>query len=589
MTRVPFTFVLLFAAAACADDYVLGPDSQPHPGVPHGAMEHFTWTSPRIFPGSVRDYWVYVPAQYDARKPACIMVFQDGSGYAKEDGSWRVPIVFDNLINSGAMPVTIGVFINPGVLPGAGGDEPARFNRSYEYDSVDDRYTRFLTEEILPEVAKKWNISADPNDHAIAGISSGGIAAFTSAMLRPDAFRRVLSFVGSFTDLRGGNVWPDLVRKLEPAPVRIFLQDGNHDLDIFAGSWWMANQDLASALQYAGYDYKFVTGTEGHNGKHGASILPDALRWLWRDWPKSIALAPPAASASGDPHAGFGNVQKIIDPGAGWELVGAGYGFTEGPAVDADGNVFFVDVAKSRVYRVDAQTGKVALFREDAGGTSGLMFDAGERLYAAQNGRRRVVAWSPDGAEKILAEDVGSNDLAVTSRGEIWFTDPAAKKVWFIDSTGNRRAAFEGLNFFNGVRLSPDERMLFVADSSTRWVWSFQIQPGGSLVNGEPFCRLELPLTDDGKAVNAWADGMVFDTDGDLFVATKSGIQIVDQVGRVTGVLRLPPGGAPSNVVLGGPRLDTLYVTAVDKVFRRRVRRQGYLPWKPLKLPKPAL
>jgi sugar lactone lactonase YvrE/enterochelin esterase-like enzyme len=588
MLRI-FTAIALLATAAFADEYVLGPDSQRHDGVPRGVVAQFTSTSSRVFPGSVRDYWVYVPAQYDARKPACLMVFQDGGGYVKEDGAWRVPIVFDNLIHAGAMPVTIAVFVNPGVLPGAGADQPPRFNRSYEYDSVDDRYARFLTEELLPEVAKKWNISRDPNDRAIAGISSGGIAAFTAAMLRPDAFRRVLSFVGSFTDLRGGNVWPDLVRKMEPAPIRVFLQDGNHDLNIFAGSWWMANQDLASALEYAGYDYKFVTGTEGHNAKQGGAILPDALRWLWRDWPKPIAEPGTPASAAGDPHAGVAHVAKVLDPGAGWELVGEGYGFTEGPAVDKDGNVYFVDVAKSRVYRVDAQTGKAALFREDAGAASGLMFGADARLYAAQNGRRRIVAWAPGGAETVLAENVGSNDLAVTSRGEIYFTDPAAKKVWFIDGRGSRRVVFDGLNFFNGVRLSPDERMLFVADSSTRWVWSLQIAPDGALSNGEPFCRLELPLTDDGKAVNAWADGMVFDTEGDLFVATKSGIQICDQMGRVTGILRIPSGAAPSNVVLGGPRMDTLYVTAVDKVYRRRIRREGYLPWKPVKVPKPNL
>jgi len=575
------TFVL---ATCLAAQYTLGPDSQRHDGVPRGGLKKFTWVSKGgMYPGIERDYWVYVPAQYNASKPACLMVFQDGEGMIREDGSYRVPIVFDNLIQQGDMPVTIGVFINPGVLPQGGSDVPPLFNRSYEYDSVDDRYVRFLTEEILPAVKKQWSISDDPNNRAIAGASSGGIAAFTAAMLRPDAFRRVLSFIGSYTNLRGGNQWPDLIRKMEPAPLRVFLQDGNHDLNIFAGNWWMANQDMASALEYRGYDLKFITGTEGHNGKQGGAVLPDALRWLWRDWPNPIAKPDKA------PDGHFADIGNITDPSSDWELVGEGYGFTEGPAVDKNGNVFFADVAKNRIYKVDAATGKVSLFRESTGGTSGLMFGRDGRLYAAQNGDKRVVAYDPDGQRTVLAQSVGSNDLAVSKGGEVYFTDPSTKRVWLIDAQGKLRAVNNTLQFPNGIRFSADERMLFVADSATRWIWSFQVQPDGSLENGEPFYRLELPLSGDGKLVNSWADGMAFDTDGHLYVATKAGIQVCDQPGRVFGILRKPSSESPSNVVFGGPDFHTLYVTAKDKVFRRKLRTQGYLPWQAPKWPKPQL
>lgn len=584
MFRNIVLFALGLCAAAPAQQYTLGPDSQRKEGVPRGRLEKFTWTSHgTLFPGTERDYWVYVPAQYTASKPACLMVFQDGGTYIKDDGDWRVPVVFDNLIQQGSMPVTIGVFVNPGVLPKGAAEMPPLYNRSFEYDSMDNRYQRFLSQELLPEIKKRWNISDHANDRAIGGLSSGGIAAFTAAMLSPESFSRVLCFIGSFANLRGGDVWPDLVRKMEPAPLRVFLQDGDHDMNIFAGNWWLSNQAMASALEYRGYQVRFVTGTEGHNGKQGGSVLPDGLRWLWQGWPNPIQK--PSISTPGN----FADVSKIVDSASDWELVGQGYDFTEGPAVDSQGNVFFVDVPANRIYKVDASTGKVSLFHEKSGGASGLMFGRDGRLYAAENGAKRIVAFDPSGKETILAENVGSNDLAVSTAGAVYFTDPSTHHVWRIDSRGNRTAVNEGLQFPNGVRFTADERMLMVADSATRWIWSFEVQPDGSLTNGEPFYKLELPLSGDGKQVNAWADGMTFDTDGYLYVATKAGIQVCDQPGRVFAILRKPSAADPSNVVFGDADFHTLYVTAKDKVYRRRLLHQGYLPWQAPARPRPQL
>ena len=169
--------------------------------------------------------------------------------------------------------------------------------------ALSDRYARFLLDEILPEVAKHYNLSTNPNDRAISGGSSGGICSFTVAWTHPEAFRRVLSFIGSFADLRGGDIYPALIRKTEPKPLRVFLQDGNHDLNNFAGDWWLANQSMASALTYAGYDVKFVTGDKDHDMIQGGAILPDALRWLWRDYPQPIAK--PAMHHLGDRQTGF--------------------------------------------------------------------------------------------------------------------------------------------------------------------------------------------------------------------------------------------------------------------------------------------
>jgi len=266
-----------------AQDYKIDPDSLPQEGAPRGEVTQHQWES-KIFPGTVRDYWVYLPKQYDAAKPAGVMVFQDGGSYVKTNGDFRAPIVFDNLIHKKEMPVTIGIFINPGKVPPAEPDQKPRDNRSFEYDSLGDQYARFLLEEILPEVGRKYNLTKDPEGRAICGISSGGICAWTVAWERPDAFRKVLSHVGSFTNIRGGHVYPALIRKTEKKPIRAFLQDGANDLDNLFGNWPLANQEMAAALKFAKYDYKFEFGAGAHNGKHGGAILPESLKWLWRGY-----------------------------------------------------------------------------------------------------------------------------------------------------------------------------------------------------------------------------------------------------------------------------------------------------------------
>jgi enterochelin esterase family protein len=257
------------------------PELAEQPGVPKGKLtKQPTWES-KIYPGTRRDWWVYVPAQYRDDQPACVMVFQDGAGYTP-----FVPTVFDNLIARGEMPVTVAVFLNPG----SGRGEEGRGQRSVEYDTLSDRYARFLLEEILPEVEKTVKLRHDPESRAIAGISSGGICAWTVAWERPDEFRKVLSWVGSFTNIasgksrrEGGHNYEALIRKTPRKPIRVFLQDGSNDLDNANGNWPLANQQMALALKFAGYDYQFVFGQGFHSNRHGRAILPDSLRWLWRD------------------------------------------------------------------------------------------------------------------------------------------------------------------------------------------------------------------------------------------------------------------------------------------------------------------
>ena len=286
--------VLMLAAAltwtslANAGDeiYQLGTQSMRHEGVPRGKLTEHEWKS-EIFPETIRRFWVYVPAQYDGSSSAPVMVFQDGHAYVDETGWFRVPVVFDNLIHAGELPVMVGIFIDPGhkkdKLPKKPGWRPRPENRDYEYDSLSAQYADFLLEEILPEVGRSYQLTDDPDQRAICGISSGGICAWTVAWERPDDFRKVLSHVGSFVNIRGGHVYPALIRKSSPRPIRIFLQGGSADLDNAHGNWPLANQQMAAALKFSNYDYRFEYGEGAHNGIHGGAILPESLRWLWRE------------------------------------------------------------------------------------------------------------------------------------------------------------------------------------------------------------------------------------------------------------------------------------------------------------------
>ena len=278
------TAVFAAGRVSAADEVPpLGPDSQMQEGVPEGKVTQHTWQS-KIFEGTTRDYVVYVPAQYDGSQPAAVMVFQDGHTYVNKSGRFRTPIVFDNLIHKQEMPVTIGIFINPGHKGDSKIDSPwSANNRSVEYDTVNGDYAKFLLDEILPEVGKSYKLTDDPDQRAICGISSGGICAWTVAWERPDAFRKVLSHVGSFTNIRGGHVYPALIRKTENKPMRVFLEDGEQDVNNEHGNWWLANKQMEAALKFKGYDYKFVGHPDGkHDDNHGSAILPDSLRWLWR-------------------------------------------------------------------------------------------------------------------------------------------------------------------------------------------------------------------------------------------------------------------------------------------------------------------
>ncbi len=575
MIRSIVAFILLssFWSVRAADDYVLGPDSMAKAGVPQGKVTQFSFNESKVYPGTSRDCWVYIPAQYEKSKPAALMVFQDGRGYVTTNGQQRVPIVFDNLIAAGEMPVTIALFVNPGTRGSGAGAS----NRSFEYDSLGDAYVKFLLDELIPYATQKYdlNISKDPEMHAICGMSSGGICAFTAAWERPDYFRKVLSQIGSFTNIRGGHVYPALIRKTERKPIRVFQQDGVNDLNNLHGNWPLANQEMESALQFMGYDHKLVLGDGSHSGKHGGVILPDSLRWLWRgasELPKALTK---------DNLGGDEALSKVLPNEGGWELVGEGYGFTDAACSDPEGNFYFSDLPKATLYKV-GKDGKPEVWLEKGPKISGLKFGADGRLYAATQGaldkeeKKRVIAIDPQSKEiTTIATDVDPNDLIVSKAGWIYFTDTGKGEVVRVPisarNMGRPQTVAGGINKPNGISLSADQKFLIVSEYGGTNAWSFVVAEDGSLNSGERYMTLRAP---NGRA-DSGGDGMTTDKQSRYYITSHAGIQMFDSTGRMGGVIQKPTDKGCVSVAFAGPNHEWLYACASDKVFRRKTLAEG--------------
>ncbi len=572
MTPRSFLLILATAAFAAEPEFPLTDDSKPHDGVPKGDVLKFSFEKSKVFPGTTRDYFVYVPKQYDPAKPACLMFFQDGNGK-----NYEAPTVFDNLIARKELPVTIGVFVMHGRVKAANPDAALdRFNRSYEYDGLGDNYARFLIDELIPDAetratadGRAIHISKAATDRGICGSSSGGIAAFTAAWERPDSFSRVFTTVGTYVGLRGGDGIHTLIRKFEPKPLRVFLQDGSNDNNIYGGDWWMMNQTMERALTWAGYEVNHAWGEGAHNGKHGTAIFPEVMRWLWKDWPTG-----PANHGSQNRMLG-----EIVDPASPWELVSEGHKGTEGPAANAKGEVFFIEGGGvSKTFKVGLD-GKVSVFLEDNQGGDGQAFGPDGRLVSVASKAQQIIAYDAAGKGTKLAEGFRGNDLTVAANGNAWVTEPgwdgkSPSQLWLLPKDGPAKVVDKGLRFSNGIVLSPDQSLLYVADSRTKWVYSYQVQPDGTLRHKQKYFWLHQPDTAD----DSGADGLEVDKDGRLYVATRMGIQVCDQAGRVNCILPTP-NGKVSNLCFGGANFDTIFATCGDKVFKRKMKANGAPNW----------
>jgi gluconolactonase len=567
--RIVFLFLILQIQLSLysqkSETYAIDSASIEQPGIPKGELLHFKFDSSKVFPGTTREVWIYIPVQYKADKPACVYVNQDGI-------QWKAPTVFDNLIHSGQMPVTIGVFVTPGrVLADNNPNAVHRHNRSFEYDGLGDAYARFLLEELFPAIEKKKAgdgrkimLSKSGNDRAIGGSSSGAVCAFTAAWERPDAFSRVFSAIGTYTGLRGADRYPILIRKYEPKPIRIFLQDGTNDLNIYAGDWWKANEMMERSLSFAGYEVNHVWGEGDHNNEHGTAVFPQAMRWLWKDWPTPVAKGTSKNRMLSD----------LLIPGEEWQLVGEGYQFTEGTGGNAAGEVYFQDVPQSKTYKVSPGSKPVLLY-SNANKASGTAFGPDGSYYTAAGGSKQVIRYNGKDQPQVIADSIAGNDIIVAHNGNIYLTAPVwpnGGKLFLVKPSGEKIQLDDGLKFPNGLTLSPDQTQLYVTESGSHWVWIYRIKKDGTLEHKQRFGWLHVPDTEE----NAWSDGLKCDTAGRIFVTSRIGIQVLDQVGRVNAILPAPPSNSQtSNVYFGGPDLNVLYVTAGDKVFSRKLRTKG--------------
>jgi enterochelin esterase-like enzyme len=525
-----------------------------------GDVTKYSFKESKIFPGTVRDYWIYVPKQYDPAKPACVYVNQDGVQY-------KAPAVFDELIAKREMPVTIGVFVTPGRVPAPNDQALDRFNRSLEYDGLGDHYARFLLDELLPDVEKKTapdgrplRLSRDGNDRAIGGSSSGAICAFTAAWERPDAFSRVFSSIGTYVGLRGGNAYPTLVRKVEPKPLRVFLQDGSGDLNIYGGDWWMANQEMERALLFAGYEVNHAWGEGGHNGEHATQVFPDAMRWLWKDWPAPVKSG-----------AGSQQLKDIVTPGETWKLVGEGFQLAAGGAANAQGEVQFLDLLDARAWKIGLDGKPIAT----PGSRDNLFaeaFSPDGKLFAVADDR--LVRF--DGDEPVaIAKGFRANDLAVRHDGRVYATtsDPSTGRPFAIavtDREGNTEFVESHMRMPAALAFSPDQTLLYVADGETHWVYSFQIQANGKPDYGQRYYHIHSPDSGEGAGIQ----GLEVDRDGRLYVATAIGVQVCDQAGRVNCILP-PPHAHLTGIAFGGEDFSTLYAICGEQVYSRKLKVKG--------------
>ncbi len=563
-------------------DTATKPAWEPHPDavakadVPRGTVEQMEPWESKIFAGTTRDWAIYVPAQYTADQPAALMVFQDGERMRDINGRWRIPTVFDNLIARGDMPPTIAVFLNPGNDKSKPQKKGKSSNRSFEYDSLGDRYSRFLLEEILPAVKQRYSISDDPELHAIGGSSSGAICGFTAAWERTDYFRKVYSSVGSFTNLRGGDVYPALVRKTEPMPIRVYMADTSGDIDNKFGSWPWANQRMASALQYMGYDTRF-DWAEGyaHNADFGSSKFPEAMQWLWRKEAHT-----PVIDTKGD-LGGDLTLLNLLIPGESWNIVAEDLGFADALCADKAGNLYFCDMKAPAVIRIATDGTQTVIAQESV---SGLEFSPdGSVLYACQGSKSRVISINvASGAVQTVAEDVKPNDLAVTADGLILFTETGKSQVVRIDpGTGEVTVVDTGITKPNGIALSNDGGTLAVSDYGGTHTWTFRVNAGAVLDAKMPTMPMRLRIDAKGEfAFNepppyvavSRGDGMAVDKVGRYYVTSDLGVQIFDPTGRPCGVLPKVDADQPlTTCMLAGPDHSTLYIAHGNKIYGRKL------------------
>lgn len=522
-----------------------------------------------IYPGTVNEITVYVPSSYTGEAPACLYVRLDKLG--------DEPQVYENLIARHEVPMTILVGIAPGTL---WRDQAAktifRYNRTYEFDSTNDNFPRFLETEVLPAIERRSTskgipiqISPRARDRAIGGASTGGVGAFTVAWRRPDLFSRVFSTIGTFVAMRGGDEYPSLIRKTEPKPIRIFLEDGDYDAwNPLFGSWYLNNLNMDAALRFAGYDEAHLWGHHGHDGRLSNAIMPAVMRWLWRGWPGSVA----AGTSSND------LLKAVLVPAEGWQACGDEYRSARALAADRQGGLAIADAGG--VAWLDAAGERVAR-RTDLGEVHGLAFTADGTLYASAPRSGAIVAFAATGEVHTVAKSVRVEKLAVDARGVCYATEPGThsdepSRIVAIGSKGGLIELDRGISSASGLAVSPDGFLLLAAEPTSQWIYSFAKSDRGLAAKQRYFWLHTADIPNSSGATE-----LAYDTQGDLWVASEIGIQVCDRNGRVRAILPFPTARPVTALCFGGPKFDTVYATDGRRLFRRKLAVRGYLPWMP--------
>lgn len=552
------------AAQAAGDANAYEPPAIKPEDIRPGTTKQFRFTESRIFPGTVRDVTVFIPAQYDPKTPACV--------YVKTDGfNPREKVLMETMIATKEMPVTVGVFVRPGELPAPMRGTLGRRNRCFEYDGVSDNNVRFLAEELLPSVAKQFNLnlSTAGNDRCISGGSSGGIAAFTAAWNRPEAFSRVYAASGSWVAFRGGHEFPTMVRKFEAKPIRAFLTTATRDMENAAGDWFLLDREMDKALAFSGYDYQFRV----IDGRHVAGYIDnwrEGMAYLWRGWPARVRAGPSAPRA-----------QEILISGEGWQLVAEGFKSTRGPAGNMSGEIFFADTSNNKIHRVDLE-GKVSEFVADAGQAHCVTIGADGSLFTISEKSGKLMRYDAAGNGTVVMDGMLGHSILATPGGGLYVTANGDKPnlpgtVWFING-GKKLQVDSGIKFATGLAYRPDQWLLSVAEGHSKWVYSYQMNADGTLANKERFFHLHVADWDD----DAGAESLCYSLEGRQFIATRSGVQISADDGPTQVILPVPDGARVTGVCLGGKDKDTLFAFCGSKVWKRKVQHHAmgaFTPW----------
>jgi sugar lactone lactonase YvrE len=477
----------------------------------------------------------------------------------------------ETMIATKEMPVTVGVFVRPGDVPAPMKGTLGRRNRDFEYDGVNDNNVRFLVDELLPYVAKNYhlNLSTDGNDRCMSGGSSGGIAAFVAAWHRPDAFSRVYAASGSFVAFRGGHEFPTMVRKFEAKPIRGYFTTATHDMENCAGDWFLLDQEMDKALKFSGYDY-FFRIVEGRHVAGYMDYWREAMAYLWKGWPERVKAGPSAPRA-----------QDVLLPDEGWQLVDQGLQPVTSAACNAKGEVFFTEPNGDRISTIGAD-GKVKTAIKDSGHANGLTVTADGHLLTVSSETGKIMSYEANGQGKVELTGLHGHAILAMPNGGCYVTGQGAKPddegaVWFVKD-GKKTLVDSGLKYATGLAYRPDQWLLAVADGHSKWAYSYQINPDGSLINKERYFWLHVADWDD----DAGAGSVCYAQEGQMFTATRSGVQIAADDGPSQVILPLPDKSAVTAVCLGGADMDTLYAFGDGKVWKRKVKTHAigaFSPW----------